>query len=637
MVSPDNVDVIDLTSPSAAPAEGKDNNHNENDDNSYSASLSGVRKRLSSPTPSVSVKSTKKVKIKAANTSKKGNVVNNDDDDDDDDIVVLDPLEVNTLFCAPVSTATSTGTTTQTSGGDGDDIELVGTKNHVLLPHMRQHCTEKAFQGNTGYSSAARKAINSQFCSHCYCYICDVPVSECTAWDVHCQATDQGVMARSWKDKRQQAKRKRNAATAATTPAATTAMLDNAAARIAERLSHPAPPRAAQSAMSALAAAAATTRLATATATTTTGATTTTTAATTTTTTHYREDCPVQKFSFLSAQTNRIFCDNCVCYVCQKPSSQCRDWFVFGRQGLRGNHCNATVKSEKQSTLFWKSLRAKFSEMAKLASELAEIQQRVQALGPFEPGNEAAGKDQDLTQCRKCQWYNRFPNITPETMENLRRPTVFVNHWCRACGRVASENDFGKEQSKPYYSNQGDIFLGTKTISFSLHTHDPRQMSKFRKRWADNKCKPEWTFDETDMEEELFRHRLGKRPTLATILASIPVLPRDQIPLDGGLDQGAGYKVASASETQAIILDDTSDIVVLQEIQRNSVRFGGGPRYHLDPLGGDIVAHWDSEQRQGVSLCLFDCIVLPMLSSCGCSGCCCCGCFLHYSVQCLII
>jgi hypothetical protein len=116
-------------------------------------------------TPSVSAKSTKKVKLEAAKTTtnaKKGNV--NNDDDDDDDIVVLDPLEVNTLFCAPVSTDTAT---TSTATGDGDDIELVGTKNRVFLPRMRQHCTEKAFQGNTGYSSAARKAINSQFCSHC--------------------------------------------------------------------------------------------------------------------------------------------------------------------------------------------------------------------------------------------------------------------------------------------------------------------------------------------------------------------------------------------------------------------------------------------------------------------------------------
>jgi hypothetical protein len=323
----------------------------------------------------------------------------------------------------------------------------------------------------------------------------------------------------------------------------------------------------------------------------------------------------------MSAQTNRIFCNNCVCYVCQKSPAQCRDWFVFGRQGLRNNHCNATVNSGAgDSKRFWMSLRYNAGELEKKSSELAETQ-HAEALelanrpktvgpGPFEPSNQAAGKDQNLTQCRKCQWYNRFPKITAETIEDLRRPTVFVNHWCHACGRVASALHFGKEQSREYL-NQGDISLGTQTISFSLHTHDPRVMDKFRKRWADNQGKPAWTLDETEMEEELFHHRFGKRPTLANILASIPVLPRDLIPVNGCLNRGAGHKVASASETQALILDDPSDIVVLQEIQRNSVMFGDGRRPHYDALGGDIQAHWDNEQRKGVSLLY--CIVLSML------------------------
>jgi hypothetical protein len=56
------------------------------------------------------------------------------------------------------------------------------------------------------------------------------------------------------------------------------------------------------------------------------------------------------------------------------------------------------------------------------------------------------------------------------------------------------------------------------------------------------------------------------------------------------------------TRARAIILDDPSNVVMLQEIQRNSVMFGSGRRHALDPLGGDIVAHWDNKQRQGVSL-----------------------------------
>lgn len=50
---------------------------------------------------------------------------NINDDDDDDDIVVLDSLEVNYLFCAPLSTAI--GTTTSTS-------DLI-SNGRVVVPH----------------------------------------------------------------------------------------------------------------------------------------------------------------------------------------------------------------------------------------------------------------------------------------------------------------------------------------------------------------------------------------------------------------------------------------------------------------------------------------------------------------------
>jgi hypothetical protein len=157
-----------------------------------------------------------------------------DDDDDDDDIVVLDPLEVNTLFCAPVSTSNAT-TSTATLADTDTDIELVGTKNQVLLPHMRQHCTVQSFQGNTGYSTAARRAVNSQYCSHCYCYVCDVPSRECASWDTHCLANDQGVMRHTWKEKRQQHKRKRN--TMAARARSTAAAAATATTTTVERLS----------------------------------------------------------------------------------------------------------------------------------------------------------------------------------------------------------------------------------------------------------------------------------------------------------------------------------------------------------------------------------------------------------------
>jgi hypothetical protein len=568
------------------------------------------------------------MEAKNGNATANGNM-NNDDDDDDDDIQVLDPLEVNTLFCAPVrSTTTATGTNTTSASasasndndGDDNDIELVGTKNHVLLPHMRQHCTEKTFQSNTGYSTAARRAVNAQFCTHCYCYVCDVLVSECASWEAHCLATDQGVMKHGWQEKRQQAKRKRNAAAAVAARAAATA---TAPSTMAASTALPIPQESAAANIAARLAAL-TPLVSRRPATATTGAVPrTSSAATATTTSHNREDCPVRKFNAMSAGTNRQYCGKCVCYVCQKPPGMCRDWFKpYGPSGLRDNHCNATIHNGEATMEFWELQRRLASETSKLerAHEAAQLAaQQAEALrpkavgpGPFEPTNEAAGEDKDLTQCRKCQWYNRFrtaantPVPGPGSPE-ARRPTVFVKHWCHACGRVASETSFGKDQSNPYVSLPGDVSLGTKTIHFRLHAHDPRHMSKFEHNWAVNKGKPEWTYNEQEMEEELFRHRFGKRPTLSTILASIPVLAPDEIPKDGRIGSPAGPsdEMASASETQAILLDNPNDVVVFQEIQRNSSTFGQGTRtYQHDPLSGDITAHWDSNERKGVSLLL---------------------------------
>jgi hypothetical protein len=104
----------------------------------------------------------------------------NDDDGDDDDIQVLDPLEVNTLLCAPVTVMQPGNNATSAPPDGNDDIELVGTKNHVLLPHMHQHCTEKSFQGNTGYSTAARNPSIPVRTSHSY--VCDVPARDANTW-----------------------------------------------------------------------------------------------------------------------------------------------------------------------------------------------------------------------------------------------------------------------------------------------------------------------------------------------------------------------------------------------------------------------------------------------------------------------
>lgn len=123
--------------------------------------LDSVKKRLNSETP-------------AEGESKKRKT-SNDDDDDDEVVCVEQPAR----FCQAVSS----------TNGDAD-IELVGTLNEQRLPHMRQHCTVKPFSPN--------KSSNMQFCDDCYCYVCDVPVQECSNWSLHKDGTNEGPDACAW-------------------------------------------------------------------------------------------------------------------------------------------------------------------------------------------------------------------------------------------------------------------------------------------------------------------------------------------------------------------------------------------------------------------------------------------------------
>ena len=72
-----------------------------------------------------------------------------------------------------------------TKDGDGDeDIEMVGGKNIVNLPHMRQHCTHTRFDPAFFNTQYKRETIdkNKDTCPQCYCYVCDKPAGECTSW-----------------------------------------------------------------------------------------------------------------------------------------------------------------------------------------------------------------------------------------------------------------------------------------------------------------------------------------------------------------------------------------------------------------------------------------------------------------------
>jgi hypothetical protein len=423
---------------------------------------------------------------------------------EEDDVEVME---------APAPRNIPTATTAGAAGSNNsDEIEVVGTVNQVLLPHMRQHCTEEPFlpyTGGTGTAAEGRLDNNMKVCRLCYCYVCDVEASKCPDWKRHCSATDTGPLSTRW---------------------------------IAER------------------------------------------------------------------------------NACREKNKQ-------------------AVESDRKPQ----------------APAATGIDLRFAGVGPFPPDTAgASGSNTRLTKCRKCAWFNKFAhkdfqfdravakaggNIQrgrkearwyngPEYDDTRSRllhdeihPTGFMD-WCHACGCVASKRDLRKVQSQSYVPSQYSILLGTKTIEFRLKAHDPRDMEKYSEKWAQEA----WTYDENEMEQELFDHRLGKFPVLEMIVASMPITTEDKIPSDGRHlendvqgnqvwghlgkdDEGTRFK-ASVSETEAVLIDNHEDGLILKELLKTAPGFGATtaakPTERLySYIDGDIKAVWDSNTRKGVSEFLF--------------------------------
>lgn len=202
-----------------------------------------------------------------------------------------------------------------------------------------------------------------------------------------------------------------------------------------------------------------------------------------------------------------------------------------------------------------------------------------------------------LTQCRRCSYYNKFDhlNFTRAVGNNNKK----AHHTgpldlCHACGRVASEKDFGKTQSRPFSPSVGDILLGKKTIPFKIKANDPRTFRDVGKYWKRNEGKPEWVYDEVEMEEDFFRHQIGKRPELMSILKAVPV--RNEIPeFKGDLRKGMQYrpeKSPSIHESNALLLEQKSDLNLLYELYL---------LHETKSVGVVTSAEWNKELRKGVS------------------------------------
>jgi hypothetical protein len=123
-----------------------------------------------------------------------------EENDDDDDIQLVDAphmvLEEPPKYVPPF--ASMPGHMKEADQDKEDEIAVVGTRHpRVRLPHMRQHCTIHPFcvSGTKILPPPLffkRWQQNKAHCELCYCYVCDVPVRQCSEWWGHCDATDTG-------------------------------------------------------------------------------------------------------------------------------------------------------------------------------------------------------------------------------------------------------------------------------------------------------------------------------------------------------------------------------------------------------------------------------------------------------------
>lgn len=202
--------------------------------------------------------------------------------------------------------------------------------------------------------------------------------------------------------------------------------------------------------------------------------------------------------------------------------------------------------------------------------------------GPWPPDRSDISDYCRVMKCRKCGWYSKRQS-TP---------------WCDKCGRVANESTFSDvAQFVPYESSPQDYCLGTRRIPFRLFAPDVRSIEKYRASWSQaDTTKAAWTYDESEMEEDTFKHYIGTRPTIGNLLKMI-----------APMDEEKYKEIARGSDYQkgAIFLENKNDLILLRLLHndRGFELFCGNEGHLLNgKVGGDIKAEWAKEKRSGVSI-----------------------------------
>lgn len=71
---------------------------------------------------------------------------------------------------------------TPSSNNNEDDVLYTGRKGEIALsdfPHCRENCVNFSFIVGK----------EKEYCQNCFCYVCDIPASQCQIWEEHCRAS----------------------------------------------------------------------------------------------------------------------------------------------------------------------------------------------------------------------------------------------------------------------------------------------------------------------------------------------------------------------------------------------------------------------------------------------------------------
>ncbi|KXZ42250.1 hypothetical protein GPECTOR_175g218 [Gonium pectorale] len=99
-------------------------------------------------------------------------VTSDDEDGSSSDLEIIDAEE----FRRAVHGSEVPGA--REAAGSDDEVLVTGMVGQVTnrdLPHMRMHCAENPF-------SRDEAATNALHCPQCFCFVCDLPVSQCKLW-----------------------------------------------------------------------------------------------------------------------------------------------------------------------------------------------------------------------------------------------------------------------------------------------------------------------------------------------------------------------------------------------------------------------------------------------------------------------